>query len=125
MIDCWEDDWNQFMSLSEEKRQEMMAKQAEIATDPEKAKEMMAGLKNIFDDADANKDGKLDHAEFGVFMKAMVDKGNEMNGTEWSFTDEQVTKRFTAAEKPEGVTFEDIMAFGKARGEWWKTKMGM
>ena len=123
MQDCWEEDYQEFMSLSEEKRQEMMAKQMEMMSNEEKKQEAMAGMKAMFDAADANKDGKLDQAEFSVFMNSMVAKANEMNGTSFTATEDKIAKRWAAAEKPDGITHEDMLQFGKQRGEWFKTKM--
>ena len=124
MIDCWEEDYQEFMALSEEKRQEMMAKQMEMASNEEMKEKMMAGMKALFDAADANKDGKLDQGEFAVFMKSMTEKANEMNGTSFEFTQAKADKRWAAAERPDGITHEDMLTFGKQRGEWFKTKMG-
>jgi len=111
------------MALSEEKRQEMMAKQMEMMGSEEKRKEAMDGMKAMFDAADADKDGKLNQAEFATFMKGMVAKANEMNGTSFEFTQEKADKRWAAAEKPDGISHADMLEAGKARSEWFKSKM--
>ena len=120
--DLWAEDLAEWNKLDEAKRQEIMVSRMEIMQDETKRAAMMAEMHELFVAADANKDEKLDEAEFIAWQKSTFDWANKSMGTSWECTDEYAKKRF-AAFGTDHVTEAQIGEMMKQRQAYMAEKM--
>ena len=121
---AWENDFSKFMALKEETRQKMMMFQMENGQDETKKAAMVTHMKEQFESADANKDGKLDKDEMSVFLKAIIAEAEAKFGEAYPQNDSDLDMRWAAWEGQE-LSFENFGSYMQQRSAFMKAKMGM
>jgi len=91
---------------------------------PEEAEKGRAMLKQLWDDLDSDKDGRLIKQEYMAFCKAFVELGDRLNGTTYTNDDEYNLEKWNAALKtiPNLVAWEDFLLETRAKFSWTTAK---